>query len=103
MNHFCIFCSISLFFERKEKIESPKHEVNIFNGTVSKVVGLKFEGSSLLPFLWTRIVQAFFHSCRILPDLQTLHKILVNTVRRKGLELKSDLEDKDYQKLSSYV
>ena len=88
MNPFCIFCSISLFCVRKEKIESRKHEGNIYNGTVSKVIGLKFEGSSLLPFLWTRIVQAFFYSCGILPDLQTLHKILVNTVRRKGHRLK---------------
>ena len=40
-------------------MESRKQEVNIFKGTVSKVMGLKFAGSSLLPFLWTEIVQAF--------------------------------------------
>ena len=73
---------------RKEKIESREQEVNILNGTVSKVIGLKFGGSSLLHFLWTKIVQAFFHFCGILPDLQTIHKILVNTVWRKGHRLK---------------
>ena len=50
-------------------MESRKQEVNIFKGTVSKVMGLKFAGSSLLPFLWTKIVQAFFHSCGIFPDV----------------------------------
>ena len=60
---------------RKEKTESRKYEVTIFKGVISKVIGLKFEGSSLLPFLCTRIVQAFFYSCGILPDLQILHKI----------------------------
>ena len=86
------FCSISSFYVRKEKIESRKHEVNSFRGTVSRVIGLKFEGSLLLPFLWTRIVHAFFHSCRILPDLQISHKILLITVRRKGHRLKHKTE-----------
>ena len=60
---------------RKEEIESRKHEVDVLKGTVSRVIGLKFEGSLLLPLLWKRIVQACFHSFGILPDLQTLHKI----------------------------
>ena len=69
---------------REEKIELRKNEVKIFKGTVSKGIGLMFEAPSLLPFLWTRILQAFFHSYGILPDLHTLHKILVITVKRKG-------------------
>ena len=73
---------------RKEKIESRKHEVNIFKGTVPRVIGLRFEGSLLLLFLWKRIVQAFFQLCGILPDHQTLHKIIVIAVRRKGHRLK---------------
>ena len=32
-------------------MESRKHEVNIFKGKVSSVIGLKLEGSSQLPFL----------------------------------------------------
>ena len=73
-------------------MESRKQEVNIFKGTVSKVMGLKFAGSSLLPFLWTKIVQAFFHSCGIFPDVQMMRKILVITVRRKGHRLKQMIE-----------
>ena len=73
---------------RKEKIESRKHEVNIFKETVSRAIGLKFEGSLPLLFLWTRIVQAFFQLCGILLDLHTLHKIIVITVWRMGHGLK---------------
>ena len=40
-------------------IESRKqHEVDIFSGTDSRVICLKFTGSSLSPVLCTKIVQA---------------------------------------------
>ena len=32
-------------------MESRMHEVSIFKGTVSSVIGLKLEGSSRVPFL----------------------------------------------------
>ena len=73
-------------------MESRKQEVNIFKGTVSKVMGLQFAGSSLLPFLWNKTVQAFFNSCGICPDVQMMRKILVITVRRKGHRLKQMIE-----------
>ena len=73
-------------------MESRRHEVNIFKGTNSSVIGLKLAGSSVLPFLWTKIVQAFLHSCGIVPDFQMLHKILVITVQRIGHRLKDMIE-----------
>ena len=37
-------------------MESRKQEVNIFKGTNFKLFGLKFDGSSVLSFLWIKIV-----------------------------------------------
>ena len=65
-------------------MESRKQEISIFKGTVSSVIGLKLEGSSQVPFLLTKIVQAFFHSRGILHDLQIVRKSLVITVLRNG-------------------
>ena len=59
---FLIFVSINSFLARKEKIESRRHEVKTLRGTDSRVIGLKLAGSSLVPFLRTRTVQASFHS-----------------------------------------
>ena len=73
-------------------MESRRHEVNIFNGTESSLIGLDFAGSSVLPFLWTKIVHAFLQSCGIIPDFHMLHKIRVITVRRKGHRLKDMIE-----------
>ena len=39
-------------------IQSRKHKVNIFTATDSRVIDVKFAGSSLSPFLCTNIVQA---------------------------------------------
>ena len=41
-----------------------------FSGTDWRVIGLKFEGSSVSPFLCISIVQAFFHSDGTCPDNQ---------------------------------
>ena len=69
-------------------MESRRHEVNIFTGTDSSLIGLKLAGSSVLPFLWNKVVHAFLHSFEIIPDFQMLHKVLVITVWRAGHGLK---------------
>ena len=48
---FWIWCSMKPLCFRKVKRESRRQEVNIFKGTDSKVIGLKFDGSSVLSFL----------------------------------------------------
>ena len=53
MNPFCF---------RKLKTELRMQEVKIFKGTVSKVIGLKLEGSSVVSLLCINIVDAFFHN-----------------------------------------
>ena len=85
-------------------MEPRKHEVNILKGTVSSVIGLKLEGSSHVPFLWNKIVQAFFHSRGILHDLQIVRKSPVITVRRNGHFFKLINEIwSNGQRLSFYV
>ena len=44
--------------------------MKIFSGTDWRVIGLKFEGISVSPFLCINIVQAFFHSDGTCPDNQ---------------------------------
>ena len=43
--------SIKLFSVRNLKIEFRRQDVKIFNGTDSRVIGRKFDGSSVAPFL----------------------------------------------------
>ena len=71
---------------------SRRHEVNIFNGTNSIVIGLKLAVSSVLPLLWTKIVHAFLQLCGIIPDFHMQHKIRVIAVRRNGQRLKDMIE-----------
>ena len=85
---FWIWCSIKLFCLRKLNIEFRKHEVNIFKGTDSNVIGLKFAVSSVEPFLWISIVAAFFHSRGTLPESQITRMISVRKDRRYGKRLK---------------
>ena len=42
-------------------MESRREDVNILSITDSIEIGLELEGSSVLPILWMRIVQVFFH------------------------------------------
>ena len=51
VNPFCIEVSIFLFFYKNSNTLSLKNDVKIFNITGSNVIGLKFEGSDLSPFL----------------------------------------------------
>ena len=44
--------------------------MKIFSGTNWRVIGLKFEGSSVSPLLCINIVQVFFHSDGTCPDNQ---------------------------------
>ena len=57
-----MLCSIKLLAFRKENIELRRHEVNTFNGTVSRVIGRKLDGSFVSPFLWISMEHAFFYS-----------------------------------------
>ena len=78
LSEFIIFCSMSLFCSRKEKMESLLHRVNIFKQKVSSVIGLKLQGSLKLSLL-----QTFFHSHGMLPDLQIELRSFVITMRRQ--------------------
>ena len=49
---------------------SRRQDVNILSNTDSREIGLKLEGSSELPVLWIRIVQALFHIEKIEPDMK---------------------------------
>ena len=73
-------------------IEFRKHDVNIFKGTDSNVIGLKFAGSSVEPFLWISIVAAFFHSGGTLPESQITRMISVRKDRRYGQRLKQIID-----------
>ena len=59
---FWMLCLIKQFETRKEYIELRRHDVRIFNGIVSSVIGRKLEGLFASSFLSMRIVQALFHS-----------------------------------------
>ena len=87
-----MLCSIKQFETRKEYIELRRHDVNIFKGMVSRVIGRKLEGLSASSFLWMRIVQALFHSAGTDPDSQTARISSVRWVLRKGQRLKHIIE-----------
>ena len=57
------------FFQSKANIESLTQNVRFLSETLSNVIGLKLAGSDVSPFLWIRIVHAFFHSFGIPPDI----------------------------------
>ena len=73
-------------------MESRREDVNILSITDSREIGLKLEGSSVLPFLWMRIVQAFFHVEGIEPILQMMRIISVKRERKYGHLLKHMIE-----------
>ena len=73
-------------------MESRREDVSILSITDSREIGLKLEGSSVLPFLWMRIVQAFFHSEGIEPVSQMMRIISVNRERKYGHLLKDMIE-----------
>ena len=58
--------------------------MKIFSGTDRRVIGLKFEGSSVSPCLCINILQAFFHSDGTCPDNQfeANHLYFVSWTRR---------------------
>ena len=84
--------SIKLFSFRKWNNEFRKHDVNIFKGTDSNVIGLTFAGSSIEPFLWISIVAAFFHSRGILPESHITRMISVRKGRRSGQRLRQMID-----------
>ena len=47
-----------LFCFRNLNIAFRIHDINIFNGTASNVIGLKLAGLSVEPFLWISVVAA---------------------------------------------
>ena len=67
---FCMLCSTKLLDARKEYTAFRRQDVNTFKGMDSSVMGRKFEGSLLLPFLWISMVHALFHSVGTVPDSQ---------------------------------
>jgi hypothetical protein len=75
MKPFCMPCSIKLLDAWKECIAFRRQDVNTFNGMDSSVMGRKFDGSSVLPFLCINIVQAFFHSFGTVPKAK-LHELV---------------------------
>ena len=62
-------------------MESRKEGVKIENIKDSREIGLKLEKPSVLPILWMRIVQAFFHIYRIEPVFQMMRIISVRRER----------------------
>ena len=60
---------------------------------LSSVIGRKLDGELLAsPFLWIRIVQAFFHSEGMVPDSHTGRIRSVKYVLRKGQRLKDIID-----------
>ena len=57
---FCMPCSMKLLDARKEYIAFRRQDVNTFNGMDSSVMGRKFDGSSVLPFLCINNSTGFF-------------------------------------------
>ena len=69
---------------RKSKIESRRQDVKILRPTDCNVIGLKLAGSFVSPFLWIKMVQAFFHSEGIQPEDQMFLISSSKTERRYG-------------------
>ena len=86
-------------------IEFRIHDVNIFKGTDSDVIGLKFAGSSVEPFLWTSIVADFFHGGRTLPESQITWMISARKDRRHGHCLKQmkDILSRGQGKVEAFI
>ena len=57
---------------RNLKVEFLRLDVNIFNRTASRVMGWRFDGSFVTPFLCTSTVHAIFHADGIVPEDQTV-------------------------------
>ena len=91
-NPFWIWCSTKPLVCKKAKIESRKHDVKIFRGTLSKGIGLKLDGSEASPFLWTKTVHAFFQSAEISPDCQITLNIAVMYEQRYEQRLKGMID-----------
>ena len=85
---FWISASIISFSLRNENMESRRQDVKAFKGTDSRVISLKLAGSSLLPLLCTKIVQAVFHSAGIRPDSPIRERMSVRNDSRYGHLLK---------------
>ena len=77
-------CATYLFSDRKENILFLINDVKTLRATDSKVIGLKFAGSSQFSFWWIRIVLAFFQTSGILPDSQTSSNTAVKYDHRWG-------------------
>ena len=92
VNSFWNSVSKNSFLARKEKIESRRHEVKTLRGIDSRVIGLTLAGSSLVPFLCTRTVQAFFNSHGTRPYSGTMRIFSVRNVLRYGHLLKQTVE-----------
>jgi len=58
--------------------------VKTFSGIDSSLIGLKFDGIFVSPFLWINIVVAFFQTSGTEPDSHISCIISVRKVRRKG-------------------
>ena len=67
---------------------SRRQDVHILSITDSREIGLKLEGSLELPFLWIRIVQAFFDTEGTEPVCQMMRMISVRRMRKYGHLLK---------------
>ena len=80
------------FAFKKANIESRKHDVKILRGMLSSVIGLKFAGYDVSPFLCARTVHAFFHSAGISPETQIVLNTAVIYERRKGQRLKGMID-----------
>ena len=61
------------------KKKSRRQDVKILRPTDCSVIGLKLDGSFVSPFLWIKMVQAFFHSEGTKPEDQT---ILISSVKK---------------------
>ena len=66
--------------------------MNTFNGMLFSVIGRKLDGELVSPFLWIKIVQAFFHSEGMVPDSHTACIRSVKYVLRKGQRLKDIID-----------
>ena len=87
-NAFLNFAFKKTIYLEKIKIESRRQDVKILRPTDCSVNGLKLAGSFVSPFLWIKVVQAFFHSEGIQTEDQMFLIISIKTERRYGQRLK---------------
>ena len=76
----------------KVKIESRWQGVKILKPTDCNVIGLKLDGLFVSPFLWIKMVQAFFYSEGMQPEDQTVFISSIKTEQRYGQRLKHIIE-----------